>query len=127
MRNLFFGAILAASITSGSFSATPATAQDYGRYYDRGYHDRDFSEADYDDYSYHYRDERRAYRHRDVQRRRCSSGTTGTILGAVAGGLLGGEIGRGSSYRSRSTTGIIVGAGLGALAGREIDGGNCRR
>ena len=58
--------------------------------------------------------------------RRCSSGTTGTILGAVAGGLLGGEIGRGSSYRGRSTTGTIIGAGAGALLGREVDGGNCR-
>jgi hypothetical protein len=45
-------------------------------------------------------------------------------LGAVAGALLGGEIGRGSSYR-RSGTGTIIGAGAGALIGREIDRGNC--
>ncbi|MDT8758017.1 glycine zipper 2TM domain-containing protein [Sphingomonas psychrotolerans] len=103
-------------------AATPAAAQDYGR----GYYERDYR----DGYDRGYREDRgyrrdyRGYRHRGY--RRCSSGTTGTILGAVAGGLLGGEIGRGSSWRGRSTTGTIIGAGAGALLGREVDGGDCR-
>src|SRR3546814_17906693 len=49
---------------------------------------------------------------------RCDSGTGGTILGAIAGGLLGNEVvGR---YGDR-TAGALVGAGVGALAGRAID------
>ena len=117
-------AALAATVTIGGMAATPAAAQDYGR----GYYEREYR-GDYDrgyrgDYRREYRRDR-GYRYRDNYRR-CSSGTTGTILGAVAGGLLGGEIGRGISYRGRSTTGTIIGAGAGALLGREVDGGDCR-
>jgi hypothetical protein len=46
-----------------------------------------------------------------------SSGTTGMILGAVAGGLLGNVIDGGD----RRTLGTLVGAGGGALLGREIE------
>lgn len=46
-----------------------------------------------------------------------SSGTTGMILGAVAGGLLGNVIDGGE----RRTLGTLVGAGGGALLGREIE------
>ena len=115
-------ALLAATVTIGGVAATPAMAQDYGR----GYYQRDYRNGGY-------RQDRRGYRndgyrnYRGYDRNyRCSSGTTGTVLGAVVGGLLGGEIGRGSSYRGRSTTGTIIGAGAGALLGREVDGGNCR-
>lgn len=127
MIKSLFTAALAATVTIGGMAATPAAAQDYGR----GYYERDY--RDYRDYrdGRGYREDRRGYRrdyrgYRNRDYRRCSSGTTGTILGAVAGGLLGGEIGRGSSYRGRSTTGTIIGAGAGALLGREIDGGDCR-
>ncbi|MDP5278537.1 glycine zipper 2TM domain-containing protein [Sphingomonas sp. DG1-23] len=121
MIKSLFTAALAATVTLGGMAATPAAAQDYGRgYYERDYRgDRGYREDR--------RDYRRGYRgYRNRGYRRCSSGTTGTILGAVAGGLLGGEIGRGSSYRGRSTTGTIIGAGAGALLGREVDGGDCR-
>jgi hypothetical protein len=61
--------------------------------------------------------------------RRCS-GTTGTIIGGVAGALLGREVGRGGgSYYSRGgsgTTGAILGGAVGALAGRSIDKSSCR-
>ncbi len=59
---------------------------------------------------------------------RCKSGTTGAILGALAGGLLGREIGRGGEYNEPSTTGLLLGAGGGALAGRAIErsGNDCR-
>lgn len=68
--------------------------------------------------------QQRAY----YQGQRCKSGTTGAILGALAGGLLGREIGRGGQYDRPSTTGLILGAGGGALAGRAIErsGNNCR-
>lgn len=68
--------------------------------------------------------ERRTY----YQGQRCRSGTTGTILGAIAGGLLGREIGRGGRYDRPSVTGLILGAGGGALAGRAIEqsGNGCR-
>lgn len=45
------------------------------------------------------------------------SGTTGLILGAVAGGLLGSVI-DGGDHR---TLGTLVGAGGGALLGREVE------
>jgi len=52
------------------------------------------------------------------QRRHCDNGTGGTIIGAIAGGLLGNAaIGR----RGDRTAGTIAGAGVGALVGRAAD------
>ncbi|AUW57652.1 hypothetical protein C1T17_05580 [Sphingobium sp. SCG-1] len=55
---------------------------------------------------------------------RRSDGTTGLIIGAAAGGLLGNSLDRGGS----SLLGTLLGAGGGALLGREIDRGgvSCR-
>ena len=55
---------------------------------------------------------------------RRSDGTTGLIVGAALGALLGGQLDRGYS----NTAGILIGGGAGALLGREIDRGslNCR-
>jgi hypothetical protein len=62
---------------------------------------------------------------RGYRRYRCDRGTGGTIIGAIAGGLLGNAIGQGNGgYYGRGgdgTTGAIIGGGLGALAGRAID------
>jgi hypothetical protein len=77
------------------------------RGYDRGYRNNGYNRG------YAYRDGRayRGYRCHD-------SGTGGTIIGAIAGGLLGNAaVGR----HGDSTAGTIVGAGVGALAGRAID------
>jgi len=65
----------------------------------------------------------RSYRHRQ---HRCS-GTTGTIVGAGAGALLGRSLGRGSGYyhKNSGTTGAIVGAALGALVGRQVGKSTC--
>lgn len=52
---------------------------------------------------------------------RCDKGTGGTIIGAIAGGLLGHEVAEGRGGRGDGTTGAIIGAGVGALAGRAID------
>lgn len=68
----------------------------------------------------------RIYRDRDG-RYRCqrSDGTTGLIVGAAAGGLLGNLIAPGGS----ETVGTIIGAGGGALLGRAIERNEvrCRR
>ena len=48
---------------------------------------------------------------------RCNSGTTGTIIGAIAGGLLGSQV----AGRGDRAIGAIIGGAAGALAGREID------
>ncbi|MEJ7932948.1 glycine zipper 2TM domain-containing protein [Sphingobium sp. AN558] len=55
---------------------------------------------------------------------RRSDGTTGLIVGAALGGLLGSQLDRGRS----NTAGILIGGGAGALLGREVDRGslNCR-
>lgn len=75
----------------------------YGNGYDRGY-SRNYNRNYYGRNSYSYR---------------CrGSGTTGTVLGAIVGGLLGdAAVGR----RGDGTAGAIVGAGVGALTGRAID------
>ena len=136
MKTLIHTAILASIATVG-LAATPAMAQ--GGYYDRdGYYragddrsynrgydyrsdDRRYDDRRYDDRRYDDRGNNGNY-----QRCRRSSGTTGTILGAIAGGLLGREIGRGGYGNQPSTTGLIIGGGVGALAGRAIDkNSNC--
>ncbi|WP_298670717.1 glycine zipper 2TM domain-containing protein [uncultured Sphingomonas sp.] len=71
---------------------------------DRGYYDQTGYERSY--YArpqYHYRCRR--------------SGTTGTIVGAIAGGLLGNGI-AGDGDR---TLGTVIGGAAGALAGRAIE------
>lgn len=73
----------------------------------QGYYDR----AGYD----------RVYYGRPTYRYRCEgSGTTGTIVGAIAGGL----IGNGLAGRGDRTLGFLLGGGAGALAGRAIDKSN---
>jgi outer membrane lipoprotein SlyB len=68
-----------------------------------------------------YRDE--VWRDRDGRYRcRRGDGSTGLIVGAAAGALIGRSLDRG---RSR-TLGTLIGAGAGALLGREIDRGNLR-
>jgi uncharacterized protein YcfJ len=53
---------------------------------------------------------------------RRSNGTTGLVVGAALGGVLGNQLaGRGSR-----TLGTILGAAGGGLLGREIDRGNVR-
>ncbi|MFN2473345.1 MAG: glycine zipper 2TM domain-containing protein [Sphingomicrobium sp.] len=62
----------------------------------------------------------RAYSNTYCHRR---SGTTGTVVGAVGGGLLGHSIAGG-------TAGTLIGAGAGALLGRHVEkhslGPKCR-
>ena len=53
---------------------------------------------------------------------RRDNGTTGLIIGAAGGALVGRSLDR----RGDRATGTIVGAALGALLGREIDRGELR-
>lgn len=92
------------------------------RYGDRYYADRYYRDGRY------YRERRltrndRIYRGNDGRYYcRRSDGTTGLIIGAVGGGLLGNALDNGRS----STLGTILGAGAGALLGRSIDRGDVK-
>ncbi|WP_343526548.1 glycine zipper 2TM domain-containing protein [Sphingomonas sp.] len=100
MKTLTLTATALAMIGGAVLPATAADAQRYrGRahQYDRGYHDGA-------------RDEYRAQKCR-------RSGTTGTIVGAIAGGLLGRTV----DTEGDRTLGTLVGGGAGALAGRAIE------
>lgn len=113
------GALVLAATAITGFTATPAMARDR---YDDGYR---YSNSDRREY----RQDRREYRRDRYNYRnnyqRCDKGTGGTIIGAVAGGLLGNEV----AGRGNRTEGSIIGAAVGALAGRAIDksDSNCNR
>ncbi|CAN5373187.1 hypothetical protein BH10PSE13_BH10PSE13_15690 [soil metagenome] len=95
---------------------------DYGRGgysnsgYDRGYNGGGYNRG-YNNYNGNsYNRGRNNYRCRN-------DGTAGTVIGAIAGGLLGNSV---VGRRGDRTAGTIVGAGVGALAGRAIDKGDGR-
>jgi glycine zipper 2TM protein len=128
--------------------------QEDRRDYDRRYDDRSYARAyrpewrnydyrhfepgerRYDAARYYLRDDgryrtRRLYRNDRIYRGmddryycRRDDGTTGLIVGGIAGGVLGNIIAPGGS----KTLGTIIGAGAGAVIGREIDRGDveCR-
>jgi len=146
MRKLILAMALAAVIapTTATFADPPPWAPAHGRR-DRDAREQwrawqryDYSRPDprYGGYdpSRYYRDGR-YYRERRLSRGdriyrgndgryycRRSDGTTGLIVGAIAGGLLGNALDGGRS----STLGTILGAGGGALLGRSIDRGEVR-
>ena len=129
-----------AALLMGATALAPAAAdaQRYGGY-DRGYsqgYDTGYGRGAYSNYNGYngYRDDGRGYR--DDGRgysgdtrgyARCNNGTGGTIIGAIAGGLLGRTI----DTRGDRTLGTVLGAGAGALAGNAIgrsgNPGYCRR
>lgn len=118
----------------------PGHASDGWGYYDRGYYDRygryDWNAPDprYNGYypDYYYRSDRRyreyrmgmndrIYRGRDGRYYcRRSDGTTGLIVGAIAGGILGSIIAPGDSR----PLGAVIGAIGGGAAGAAIDSSN---
>lgn len=109
------GAALAMTATA-LVPVAPAMAQ--SRYYgDRGY-DRGYR----DDRGYRgdrvYRGDRGYYNDRGNRGgRRCNNGSTGTIVGAIAGGLLGRTI----DTRGDRSLGTLGGAVAGGLAGRALE------
>ncbi|MBY0303151.1 MULTISPECIES: glycine zipper 2TM domain-containing protein [Sphingomonas] len=118
------------ALAMGTAAMVPAAAQaqrygdgyGYGRdYYDDGYgeHDRAYDRAYRDGWNRapRYYETRGDYRNRYRYNRACQSGTTGTIVGAIAGGLLG----RAIDTRGDRTLGTVLGAGAGALAGNAVE------
>lgn len=66
----------------------------------------------------------REWRGRDGRRYcRKSDGTTGLVVGGVAGAL----VGRAVDTRGDRTLGTLLGAGAGALAGREVERSTSKR
>ena len=135
MFKFVFG-IVSAGLLTGCVSDMQGSdyRSDWSRY------DYDRPDPTYGNYSaerYHRQDDRR-YRERQLKRNervyrgqdgryycRRSDGTTGLIVGAVAGGALGNVIAPGGS----ELVGTILGAIGGGVAGRAVDRGrqvNCR-
>lgn len=127
----FASTLVAASVFLVPVTPAMAHHRDYDRGYendDRGYgygygynQDRYYANQDYDrrydnqrDYNERYNNQRSRY----YRSNRCNSGTTGLVLGAIAGGLLGREV---VGRHGDRTAGAIIGAGAGALGGRAID------
>lgn len=118
MRKLMIGsAFVAAALT-----VLPSQALADGK--KRGHH-KHHPHHSYYEPDYRYRSDYApapVYRERYVERRvydrsrGCRSGTTGTIVGAAAGALLGRELDQG---RDRAQ-GTILGGAAGALLGREV-------
>ena len=107
MRNLILAVSATALAVPVTFALPTDSAEAQRRYYDRdGYYNGPT-----------WRDNRGRYRCRR------SNGTTGLIIGAAGGALIGREIDGG---RDRAT-GTILGAAAGALIGREVQRSGRRR
>jgi len=119
-KKLTLAAAALATVGTGLVIPVAADAQRYGSRYDRAY-----------DGAYRDGYNRRAYRDNGYRayraRQKCNDGDGGTIIGGVAGGLLGHTL----AGRGDRTLGAVLGAAGGALAGRAIDRsdrpGYCRR
>lgn len=95
----------------------------YGRGYDREYRGRNYN-RNYDrNYGEPVRRNTRIWRGRDGQYYcRRENGTTGLLIGAAVGGLIGNEV----AGRGDRTLGAIIGAAGGAILGRSIDRSSSR-
>ncbi|MBI1182141.1 MAG: glycine zipper 2TM domain-containing protein [Alphaproteobacteria bacterium] len=91
--------------------ATPALAG--GRHHDDDYY-----------YRHQYEHHHRYYRHDHDYYRHCKrdNGTSGAIVGAVGGGLVGNAV---AGHHDKAV-GTILGAAGGALIGRELDRGDIK-
>ncbi|WP_242126923.1 glycine zipper 2TM domain-containing protein [Sphingobium sp. Sx8-8] len=104
--------ILALGFAATVAGALPSAALAHDNGYHRGWykHDRYYDDGP--------RYRREAYYDRRGYRGGCrTSGTTGAIIGAGAGALLGRSVDR----HGDRLPGTIIGAGAGALIGKEID------
>ncbi len=114
-----FAMLPLAACNEYGYDGGPGYASD--RPHRSGYRDRD---RRYDnDGSYYMRDRDRIYRNRDGSYYcKKPDGSTGLIVGGLAGGVLGNVIAPGGS----KTLGTILGAAGGAIAGQAIDKDNVR-
>ncbi|MBB5684493.1 glycine zipper 2TM domain-containing protein [Sphingobium boeckii] len=116
--------LITATLAMGAATLVPAAPAMARDHYRGGYDNaRDYrGDRGYRNDRRGYRGDRynnRGYRNDYRNNYRCNnSGTTGTIIGAIAGGLLGREV---VGRRGDRTAGLIIGGGAGALAGRAID------
>lgn len=124
MKKVVFAAVAAsliplAGMTLAGVTSAPAFAD---RKHDRWYPDDHYRKGNYrerrlgrDEQIYRGRDGRYYCKRKD--------GTTGLIIGGVAGGVLGHEIAPGGS----KTVGAVLGAVAGGLVGKSLDDGvKCR-
>ena len=116
----------AAAMVLGTFgAAAPAMARHYhgGDYYSSydggydGYRRGDYYRGGQDGYY-----NGNGYRGRYYYRCR-NDGAAGTIIGAIAGGLIGNSV---AGRHGDRTAGTIIGGAAGAIAGRAIDKGDGR-
>ena len=130
-RTMFKTFTLAASaLALGATALVPATAdaQRWGSRYERGYdgYQGGYRDNGYDRGYRQYRGNDRRYNYNARNRRGCDN-SGGTIVGALAGGLLGHTI----AGRGDRTLGAVLGAAGGGLAGNAIDKSDnpryCRR
>lgn len=120
---------ISTAIAASALTVMPAAAQaqSYGYYPGYGYSSRSYNPR-YDQRYYSRYNGYNAYnpyagqtyyqgRYNYNYGYRCNNGSTGTIIGAIAGGLLGSQV----AGRGDRAIGAIIGGAAGALAGREID------
>ena len=125
--------IISTAVAASALTALPAAAEAQSRYgyssrYDNGYYNQGYGRS-YQGQRYDRRYANQRYYNQRTHNggyynhygQRCS-GSTGTIIGAIAGGLLGNQV----AGRGDRTLGAILGAGAGALAGNAIDRSDCR-
>ncbi|MCP8891157.1 glycine zipper 2TM domain-containing protein [Sphingomonas faeni] len=122
--------LAASALALGATALVPATAdaQRWGSRYERGYdgYQGGYRDNGYDRGYRQYRGNDRRYNYNPRNRRGCDN-SGGTIVGALAGGLLGHTI----AGRGDRTLGAVLGAAGGGLAGNAIDRSDnpryCRR
>ena len=134
MRKAILAAVAAAStLTAGCATTDGRSGDDWRSYRNYDYNRPDPRYNGYHADRYHrdgpqYRERRlsrddRIYRGQDGRYYcRRSDGTTGLIIGGIAGGVLGNIIAPGDS----ETLGTVLGAIAGAAIGREVDRDNVR-
>lgn len=129
MKTLIRTSALAFAAAGMAVSAVPAEARDHGRYHYSEYQHRDRYGYDTRYYGRDYYPERvtrdtRTWRGNDGRYYcRKKDGTTGLIIGAAAGALLGRAVDGGYNR----TTGTVLGGALGALLGKSVaQGSRCR-
>jgi hypothetical protein len=125
---MFKKLILSTVAASTALTVMPAAAQAQGRNGYYGHNGYDHSYRNNRNGRYETRYQARRYnnaRYGNYYGQRCrSDGTAGTIIGAIAGGLLGSSV----AGRGDRTVGALIGGGAGALIGNAIaSDNNCRR